>query len=205
MNYLDTASTLHTRGADIDMQEYLFGLMVTNGEDKETAYAIAFEPAELYKNLGEDEGLYIASKKQDAEALMNQQNVKMMLDYMSDLHRAEIQSKALNLTEYKFSGEETVQILNSLLKSRIEDLDAASVKDVVQLLKALMESGGLDAGDGGFSKHFVQIYPKLSVVCPVCHKETDIALGLTSICSRCGAQFVWSEEEHRYYPEPIKL
>lgn len=205
MNYLDTASTLHTRGADIDMQEYLFGLMMTNGEDKETAYAIAFEPSEFKRNLGEDEGVYIASKKQDAEALVNQQNIKMMLDYMSDLRRSEIQAQALNLEEYHFSGEDTVRILNNLLKTRIDDLESSSVKDVVAILKTLTESGGIDAGDGGFSKHFVQIYPKLSVVCPVCHKETDIALGLTSICSRCGSQFVWSEEEHRYYPEPIKL
>lgn len=200
MDYINTASTLHTRGADIDMKEYLFGLMVTNGEDKETAYAIAFEPAEFNRNLGEDEGEYIASKKQEAETLFNQQNITMMLDYMSDLHRAEIQSKALNLTEYKFSGEETVQILNSLLKSRIEDLDSASVKDVVQLLKALMESGGLDAGDGGFSKHFVQIFPKFSALCTKCGREFDAQRGLGAVCPHCGQQYQWSDEENRYYP-----
>ena len=205
MNYLETASILHTRGADVDMKEYLFGLMLTNGEDKETAYALAYEQSEFYRNMGENEGQYLASKRQEAEALMNQQNIKMMLDYMGDMRRAEIQSKALNLSEYKFSGEETVQILNNLLKNRVSDLDSASVKDVVQLLKALMESGGLDSGDGGFSKHFVQIFPKFSALCTKCGREFDAQRGLGAVCPHCGQQYKWSDEENRYYPNVEKL
>lgn len=205
MNYLDTANTMHTRGVEIDMKDYLFGLMITNGEDKETAYAIAFEPAEFKKNFGEEEGMYLASKKKTAESLTNQQNIKMMLDYMSDVHRAEIQSKALNLSEYKFSGEETVQILNNLLKTRIEDLDSASVKDVVQLLKALTEQGALDSGDGGFSKHFVQIYPKYGALCTNCGREFDTQVGLGAVCPHCGQTYRWSDDENRYFPEPIRL
>lgn len=205
MNYLDTASTLHTRGADIDMQEYLFGLMMTNGEDKETAYAIAFEPSEFKRNLGEDEGVYIASKKQDAEALVNQQNIKMMLDYMSDLRRSEIQAQALNLEEYHFSGEDTVRILNNLLKTRIDDLESSSVRDVVAILKTLTESGGIDAGDGGFSRHWVQIFPKFSALCTKCGREFDAQRGLGAVCPHCGQQYKWSNEENRYYPDFEKL
>ena len=205
MNYIDIASTLHTRGVDIDMNEYLFGLMLTDGEDKEAAYAIAFEPSEFKKNLGDEEGLYLASKRQAAEALMNQQNIKMMLDYMADIRRSEIQAQALNLEEYHFSGEDTVRILNNLLKTRINDLESSSVKDVVAILKTLTESGGIDAGDGGFSKHFVQIFPKFSALCCKCGKEFDAQRGLGAVCPHCHQEYRWSEEENRYYPEPIKL
>lgn len=205
MNYLDVATTLHTRGADVSMQDYLFALMITNGEDNETAYCIAYEPDEFKKNIGDEEGKFLSSKKNDASNILSKQNVKMLLDYMSELHRAEVQNKALNLTDYKFSGEETVQILNSLLKSRIDDMDSASVKDVVGIMKALTEQGALDVGDGGFSKHFVQIYPKFSALCTKCGREFDAQNGLGAKCPHCGQEYRWSEEENRYYPEVTRL
>lgn len=205
MNYLDIATTMHTRGADIDIKEYLFSLMVTMGEDSETAYAIAFEPSEFWKNLGEEEGAYLASKKKDAEALLGQQNIKLLRDFMDESYRAEIQSKALNITDYKFSGEETVQILNDLLKSRINDIDTASVKDVVSILKALTEQGALDVGDGGFGRHFVQIFPKFNALCVKCGREFDAQRGLGAKCPHCGQEYRWSEQENRYFPEPSKL
>lgn len=205
MNYLDIASTMHTRGADIDIKEYLFSLMVTMGEDSETAFAIAFEPSEFWKHLGEEEGAYLASKKNDAEALLGQQNIKLLRDFMDESYRAEIQSKALNITDYKFSGEETVQILNDLLKSRITDMDTASVKDVVSILKALTEQGALDVGDGGFGRHFVQIFPKFNALCVKCGREFDAQRGLGAKCPHCGQEYRWSEQENRYFPEPSKL
>ena len=200
MNYLDIASTMHTRGADIDIKEYLFSLMVTMGEDSETAFAIAFEPSEFWKHLGEEECAYLASKKKDAEALLGQQNIKLLRDFMDESYRAEIQSKALNITDYKFSGEETVQILNDLLKSRITDMDTASVKDVVSILKALTEQGALDVGDGGFGRHFVQIFPKFNALCVKCGREFDAQRGLGAKCPHCGQEYRWSEQENRFFP-----
>ncbi len=200
MNYLDTASTMHTRGANIDMNEYLFALMITNGEDTDVAYALAFEPKTFKENLGEEEGTYLASKKQEGEAIMNQQNIKMLLDYMGDVYRSEIQAKALNLEEYRFSGEDTVRILNNLLKTRINDLETSSVKDIVAILKTLTESGGLDTGDGGFGKHFVQIFPKYSALCTKCGREFDAQRGLGAVCPHCHQQYRWSSEENRFFP-----
>ena len=200
MNYLDTASVLHTRGTDISMEDYIFVMMTTLGEDIETAYAIAYEPSEFRKNMGEDEGLYLVSKKKDAETLMEQQNIKMLIDILGDAYRADIQEKALNLTDVKFSGEQTVQILNNLLKTRVTDMDTASVKDVVQILKALTEQGALDVGDGGFSRHFVQILPKFSALCTRCGREFDAQRGLGAVCPHCHQQYHWSSEENRFYP-----
>lgn len=205
MNYLDTASALHTRGADISIEDYIFVMMITLGEDIETAYAIAYEPSEFRKNMGEDEGLYLVSKKKDAETLMEQQNIKMLIDILRDAYRADIQEKALNLTDVKFSGEQTVQILNNLLKTRVTDMDTASVKDVVQILKALTEQGALDVGDGGFSRHFVQILPKFSALCTRCGREFDAQRGLGAVCPHCHQQYRWSSEENRFYPNVEKL
>jgi hypothetical protein len=200
MNYLDTASALHARGTDISMADYVFAMMVTLGEDMETAYAIAYEPSEFKKNMGENEGRYLLSKKNDAESLMEQQNIRMLTDILGEAYRADIQEKALNLTDVKFSGEQTVQILNNLLKTRVSDMDTASVKDVVQILKALTEQGALDVGDGGFSKHFVQIFPKFSALCTKCGHEFDAQRGLGAVCPHCRQEYRWSEEENRFYP-----
>lgn len=205
MNYLDIASTLHTRGIDIDFNEYLFALMVTGGEDKEVAYAIAFEPSEFKKNMGEDENEYISSKKQETKLLVEKQNVKMLLDIMSDIHRADIQAQALGLTDFRFSGEQTVQILNNLLKTRIDDIESSSAKDVVAIINALTEQGALDTGDGGFSKHFVQIFPKFNALCVRCGREIDVFAGMDCICPHCRQVYRWVEEEHRFYPQTTKL
>lgn len=205
MNYLDTASALHTRGADISIEDYIFVMMKTLGEDIETAYAIAYEPSEFRKNMGEDDGQYIASKKGEAEVLVNQQNIKMLIDYMNDVRRSEIQAVALNLEEYHFTGEDTVRILNNLLKTRIDDLESSSVKDVVAILKTLTESGAIESGDGGFSRHFVQILPKFSALCTRCGREFDAQRGLGTVCPHCHQQYQWSDEENRFYPNVEKL
>lgn len=206
INYFDITSTLHTRGADINVKDYLFALMVTLGEDKETAYAIACEQSDFNKHAGtESEIEYLSTKKDDASAMMNQPNIKMLVDLLSEIHRADIQKQALNLTDYKFSGEETVQILNSLLKSRIDDIDSASVKDVVGIIKTLTEQGALDVGDGGFSKHFVQIYPPFDVLCVNCNHEFSIVRGVHGVCPFCGQVYKYSKEEDRFYPQPTKL
>ena len=205
MNYLDTMSSLYTRGVEASWRDYLFSLMITNGEDKESAYALAYEPEAFYKNLGEGEGEYRASQKSAAEDVERQQGVKEIVGMMEEERRSEIQAKALNLDEYKFSGEDTIKILNSLLKNRVDDLDTASVKDVVQLLKTLTENGALDFGDTGFSRHFVKIFPKYNALCIKCGREFDAQKGLGAVCPHCHQEYRWSQEEQRYYPQPQKL
>lgn len=205
MNYLDVVTTLHTRGADVSLQDYTFALMITNGEDTEVAYCIAYSPDEFKNSIGDNDGQYLSSKKNEVAALMSKQHIKMLIDYMSELHHAEVQNESLNLTDYKFTGEDTVRVLNSLLKSRIDDMDSASVKDVVGIMKALTEQGALEVGDGGFSKHFVQIYPKYSALCTKCGREFDAQIGIGAKCPHCGQEYRWSEEEDRYYPEVTRL
>ena len=206
VGYLEAVSAMHTRGIVIDEKDYIFTLMVVLGEEPQNAYALAYDIQGLKGVVStEDEDVYLSTKKKDAEAMLGKQNITQLKDLLEESYRAQIQSASLNLTDYHFSGQETVQILNNLLKTRIDDLESSSVKDVVSLLKALSDQGALDAGDGGFSKHFIQIMPKFLALCVSCNREFDAYSGISAVCPHCGQQYHWSSEESRFYPQPMKL
>ena len=206
VGYLEAVSTMHTRGVAIDEKDYIFTLMDVLGESPQNAFALAYDMGEFKKVIGtEDEEAYLSAKTKDAENMLSQQSITQLKDLLDESYRAQVQADALNLKDFRFSGQETVQILNNLLKTRIDDLESSSVKDVVSLLKALADQGALETGDGGFSKHFVQISPKYPALCTSCNREFDCYVGLGAKCPHCGQEYRWSEEEQRYYPQPIKL
>lgn len=206
VGYLEALATMHTRGVVIDEKDYVFTLMVILDEPPQNAFAFAYDMSEFKKVIGtEEEESYLSTKKEEAEIMLSQQNIIQLKDLLYESYRAKIQSASLNLTDYHFSGQETVQILNNLLKTRIDDLESSSVKDVVSLLKALSEQGALEMGDGGFSKHFVQIYPKFPALCPSCNREFDCYAGVDCICPHCKQIFEWSESQQRFFPQPSKL
>ena len=125
-------------------------------------------------------------------------------EHLNELLRAEIQKQARELTDYKFSAEEIVQMLSNLLAKRSENLEEASVRDITALIRELAAQGAFEGGDG-FQKHFITVYPHFNALCPNCNRELDIARGLTCVCPHCGAKFVWVEDENRFIPEPLKL
>ena len=201
VGYLEAVSTMHTRGVVIDEKDYIFTLMVVLGESPQNAFALAYDMSEFKKVIGtEDEEVYLSTKTKDAENMLAQQQIIQLKDLLEESYRAQIQSASLNLTDYHFSGQETVQILNNLLKTRIDDLESSSVKDVVSLLKALSDQGALEMGDGGFSRHFVQISPKFLALCTSCNREFDAYAGVGAVCPHCHQQYHWSSEENRFYP-----
>ena len=206
VGYLEAVSTMHTRGVSIDEKDYIFTLCVVLGEAPQNAFAMAYDMSEFKKNIGtENEDAYLSSKKKDAENMLTQQSVIQLKSLLDDAYRAQIQSEALNLKDFKFTGQETVQILNNLLKTRVDDLESSSVRDVVSLLKALSEQGALEMGDGGFSRHFIQISPKFTALCVACNREFDCHSGIGAKCPHCGQEYHWSEENNRFYPQPQKL
>lgn len=201
VGYFEAVSTMHTRGIVIDEKDYIFTLLVVLGEAPQNAFAFAYDIMDFKKAFGtEDEDAYLSTKKKDAESMLTQQSIVQLKDLLDESYRAQVQSDALNLKDYRFSGQETVQILNNLLKTRIDDLETSSVKDVVSLLKALSDQGALEMGDGGFSRHFVQISPKFIALCTSCNKEFDAYSGVGAVCPHCHQQYRWSEEEQRFYP-----
>jgi hypothetical protein len=205
LNYLDTKSVLFTRGVSFDLKQYLFVVQVVLGEDKSVAYGMTFDRENFVKAIGsEDEDDYLSKVARDAEIMMQQQECQQLFEVLSEEYQLDIQAKASTLENYKFSGAEVQQLLANLLHNRSQELDDASVKDILSLIKTMYEQGALDSGDT-FQKHFITIHDKFNALCPNCNHEIDVFAGVDCVCTYCKQAFKWSEEERRFYPQPNKL
>lgn len=203
LSYQDTQNALHVRQVDFTLQEYLFVMQVVIGETPSVAYASIYDSAEFKRNVpSEKEDEYLAPFTHKAEVLLEQQTCKHLREYLEQEYQSEIQSKASTLKDFKFTGSDIQQLLANLLHNRVGDgdsLDDASVKDVIQLIKSMYDSGALDSGNG-FEKHFVVVPNKYNTLCPQCNREGYAVEGLDFRCEHCGHVAKWSEAEHRYYP-----
>lgn len=205
LNFTDTTQTLFGRGITFSIEDYFFCLNMVLGEEERVSYALAYDRAGYKKVLGtEEEDEYLKSKEQECKVLLQQQSIIQLRQELDDLYVAEIQGKALNLQDYRFTGGQIAQILQNLLHNRISDLDSASTKDVISLIKLLTEQFGLDGGSD-FEKHFVQIWPKFNALCNNCNREFQVAEGLGATCPHCGQQYHWIAEENKFIPAPQTL
>lgn len=206
VGYLESVATMHTRGVAIDEKDYIFTLCVVLGEEPQNAFALAYDLSEFKKVIGtEDEEAYLSTKKKDADNMLTQQSIIQLKDLLEESYRTQVQSTALDLKDFRFTGQEAIQILNNLLKTRIDDLESSSVKDVVGIIKTLSDTGALDTGDSGFSRHFVVVKDKYPALCISCNHEFDIYPGVGAVCPFCSQHYVWSSEENRFFPQPSKL
>lgn len=205
IGFLDTRQTLFVRGLKFTAQEYNFALYITLGETEEMSYCLAFEEEELSKFLDtESEQEFILSKKNEARLLLQQPHIEALREELHNAYIFDIQNKALNLEDYKFTGGQIAQILQNLLHNRVSDLDSASTKDVIALIKLLTEQFGLDGGSD-FDRHFIQVYPKFNALCGNCNKEFDICRGVDCVCPHCGVVYHYLQDEDRFMPPPQKL
>ena len=202
LDYRDTHNALHTRLVDFSPQEYFFVLQTILGEDKRVAYASVYDKEEFKRHIpSEDEEDYLNKFIHDAERLLETQACKHLREYLEQEYQSEIQSKASTLEDYRFTGADVQQLLANLLHNRVgENLDDASVKDVISLIKSMYESGALDSADT-FEKHFITIPAKYNALCTSCNRELYAVEGLDVVCEFCGQVFKWSEAEHRFFPE----
>lgn len=201
INFTDTTRTLFTRGISFTIEEYIFCLNIVLGEDENVSYAIAFDQEGLKKVLGtEDEQDFYLSKRQECTSLMQQQHIVRLIQEMQELFMQEVQTRAMNLEDYRFTGGQIAQILQNLLHNRVSDLDSASTKDVISLIKMLTDQFGLDGGSD-FEKHFIQVFPKFNALCTSCNREFQVCEGLSAKCPHCGAIYAWDETERRFYPK----
>ncbi len=203
LDLLSAQNTLHTRLVDFTLQEYLFVLQVVLGERIEVAYANSFDTQEFKRNVpSEDEEEYLATKRKDAEIMLDQQNCRQLREYLEQEYRSDIQEQSSNLSDYRFTGAEVQRLLNNLLHDRSQELSEASVRDILALLKTMYETGTLDSGDS-FQNHFITIPKKYDCICPQCNHEQYLVEGVDNKCTSCGMVFRWSDE--RFYPQPTKL
>ena len=205
LNFTDITQTMFARGVAFSIEEYLFCVNIVLGESPNISYALAYDSKGYKKVIGtEDEASYLSSKKKDIESLLNQQNIVSLKQEIEEAYTQELQSRALDLKDYKFTGGQIAQILQNLLHNRVSDLDSASTKDVISLIKLLTDQFGLEGGSD-FEKHFIQVYPKFNALCNNCNKEFQVAEGLGAVCPHCGMSYLWDAEEHVFAPKPSKL
>ena len=203
LDLLSTQNQLHTRLVDFTLQEYMFVLQVVLGERLEVAYANTFDTQEYKRNVpSEDEEEYLASKRKDAEIMLEQQNCRQLQEYLEQEYRSDIQERASNLSDYRFTGAEVQRLLNNLLRERSQELSEASVRDILALLKTMYETGTLDSGDS-YQNHFITIPKKYDCICPQCNHEQYLVEGVDNKCTSCGIVFRWDSE--RFWPQPQKL
>lgn len=203
LDLLSTQNALHTRLVDFSLQEYMFVLQVVLGERIEVAYANTFDTSEYKRNVpSEDEEEYLASKRKDAEIMLEQQNCRQLQEYLEQEYRSDIQERASNLSDYRFTGAEVQRLLNNLLRERSQELSEASVRDILALLKTMYETGTLDSGDS-YQNHFITIPKKYDCICPQCNHEQYLVEGVDNKCTSCGMVFRWDNE--RFWPQPQKL
>lgn len=203
LDLLSTQNQLHTRLVDFTLQEYMFVLQVVLGERLEVAYANTFDTAEYKRNVpSEDEEEYLATKRKDAEIMLDQQNCRQLREYLEQEYRSDIQEQSSNLSDYRFTGAEVQRLLNNLLRDRSQELSEASVRDILALLKTMYETGTLDSGDS-FQNHFITIPKKYDCICPQCNHEQYLVEGVDNKCTSCGMVFRWDSE--RFWPQPTKL
>lgn len=201
LNYRDTQNALHTRLVDFSLQEYFFVLQTILGEDPCVAYASVFDAAEFKRNVpSEDEEEYLASKRKDAEIMLEQQNCRHLREYLEQEYRSDIQEQASTLKDFKFTGAEVQRLLNNLLHERSQELSEASVRDILALIKSMYDSGALDSGDS-FQNHFITIPNKYNALCLNCSHEFYATEGLSMKCPNCGAVYNWDEQQRRFIPE----
>ena len=201
LDLLSTQNQLHTRLVDFTLQEYMFVLQVILGERLEVAYANTFDTAEYKRNVpSEDEEEYLASKRKDAEIMLEQQNCRHLREYLEQEYRSDIQEQASTLKDFKFTGAEVQRLLNNLLHERSQELSEASVRDILALIKSMYDSGALDSGDS-FQNHFITIPNKYNALCLNCSHEFYATEGLSMKCPNCGAVYNWDEQQHRFIPE----
>lgn len=205
LDLLSTQNTLHTRLVDFSLQQYMFVLQVVLGERTEVAYANTFDTAEFKRNVpSENEEDYLSQFKRDAQNMLETQECMQLRDELESLYNSDIQSKATNFKDYRFSGEDVQKLLAELLHDRTSDLSEASVRDILALIKSMYDSGALDSGDS-FSQHFVTIPSKYNTICPQCNREGYAVEGLDFRCQHCGCIAKWDENTKRYFPNLTHL
>lgn len=204
-DYRYFSSALHTRGIRFDEKQYLFVAMVAAGEDPTVSYGLIYDTQEFKRNVpSEEEETYLATLKNKANTMLEQQECVQLRDIIEEAIRAEVQKRSTDIKEYKFSSQEIINMLSAMLAEKSSILSESSVKDIVSLIRELSSLGGLSGSDS-FQSHFIQVKDPYPALCVSCNREFDIYAGISAKCPHCQQVYTWSEEDNRFYPQPAKL
>lgn len=204
-DYRDFSDRLHARGVRFDEKEYIFVSMVCAGENEAVSYGLVYD-TENFKHCvpSENEEDYLRDIMPKAEVLLQQQECVQLKELIEESIRAEIQTKATDIKQFKFSSQEIINMLSAILADRSSEISEASVRDIVSLIRELVNLGGLSGSDG-FGMHFIQCHDPFNSLCGTCGHEFDAYAGMDCICPHCHQVYRWDENEKRFWPKPSKL
>lgn len=203
IDYREIETRLFDRGITITFDDFLFCLLVTNGMEKYHAYAQTIKRKE-YEKVAKlpKESAFFNKIKKDCDIYMQTQNITQLMDDMESIYKQNVQAEALQLDDIDLSARDIKNIINKLLKSRVEDLDGSSTKEIVELLKMLLNNFVSDDSLGkDFQRHFIQVFPPYNAVCSVCGHEFDVPRNIDAICPYCHTKYVYNKAEDKYFPE----
>lgn len=206
LDYQSSVNALHTRGVSFTVQQYLYVTQVVMGERMEVAYGLVYDRERfLHETQGDEEQEYFASLTREAETMLQQQECQQLQEMLRDSYQSDVQASVSSLQDYKFSVADVHKLLSNLLHNRAEDLDSASTRDVIALIKTLADQGALDGDGNSFSRHFIQVHDPFNALCTKCGREFEVRAGIDVICPHCKQVYRWSEDGQRFFPEVTKL
>lgn len=206
IKYQEIEQTLNARGVFFSVDEYLFALCVILDEQQDIAYAMIFKKDEYASVKGtEKEKEFLQSCVRDCANVMQQQHVVQLIDELKYRYGKAVQDAALNLDDIELTSSDVKKVLASFLRNRIDDPSSASVKELVDLLRMYQPYLPDDASATDFQRHFIQVHEPYNALCNECNKEISAYKGLSCACEHCGARYIWSNDDERFYPEPTRI
>jgi len=200
IDYKETKKTMEMRGIEFNNAQFSFALMIAIGIDKYDAYKIALVGDKINK-IKEDKLSEFEDKcKKDCDILLEQNNIKNLLDYLKNRYDIQVNDAAMNCEEVEVTPKMLKNLLGRIIKKSSDNLDNASYSDLIRVVDQYCKQFSLgDSDDDGFQKHFINILPVFNFICDQCGHEGDQPMGVSFSCKHCGKRYIWSEEDKRYY------
>ena len=200
IDYKETKKTMDIRGIEFTNTQFSFTLMIAIGINKYDAYKLVFVGDKINK-IKEDKLSEFESKcKKDCDDLLGQNNVKLLLDYLKEKYKYQVNEEAMNCETVEITPKTLKNLLGRIIKNANDDLSSTSYPDLIRVIDQYCKQFNMeDSDDNEFQHHFVQIFPNFNFCCNECGREGDAPMGVDFKCKHCGKLYKWSEEDKRYY------
>ena len=200
IDYKETKKAMEIRGVEFSEAQFSFALMVAIGINKYDAYKLSIVSDKVGKVKEEKLSEFEEKCKKDCDILLEQNNMKTLLEYLVNKYDMQINDAAMSCEEVEVTPKMLKNLLGRIIKKSSDNLDNASYTDLIRVVDQYCKQFSLgDSDDDEFQKHFIQVYPlPFSGVCPICNKEIDIPYGLSFTTPCCGHKIIWDKETKRY-------
>lgn len=200
LDYKEVKKTMEMRGIEFNNTQFSFALMIAIGIDKYDAYKIAIVGDKINKIKDDKLSEFEDKCKKDCDVLLEQNNIKNLLDYLKNKYEWQVNDAAINTEDTEITQKMLKNLLGRIIKKSSDNLENTSYSDLIRVINQYCEKFDLgDSDDDGFQKHFIQILPVFNFICDQCGHEGDQPMGVSFSCKHCGKRYIWSEKDKRYY------